>query len=152
MEINAFNAWFNSIRAQSFSPFHLLKASALSAVESTKKLLGRNSSKGSTDCISKTNLIEKKIQNLDNMSPYTEVTNSLLHTVHTQMIKTSIQTDTICSKLNHQEKEKTFFFFIFKLWSFAHEVKIGYAYKFRPIRFEKINEFIFWDLVVSAIK
>ena len=56
-------------------------ASALSAVESTTKLLGRNSSKHPTDNTSKAKLVEK-IQHLDNMSPYTEVTNSLLYTVY----------------------------------------------------------------------
>ena len=77
---NAFNAWLNRICAQSFLAFHWHKASALSAVESTKKLLGMNSSKHPTDYISKTKLVEKS-KHLDNMSPSTEVTNSLLHTV-----------------------------------------------------------------------
>ena len=56
---NALNVWFDSIRAQSFLAFHWLKASALLAVKSNKKLLGRNFSIHPTDCISKAKLAEK---------------------------------------------------------------------------------------------
>ena len=80
MEINAFNAWFNSIRAQSFSAYHWLKASALSAVESTKKLFYNERCKNVSCLLCKK--FWRKIQSgLEAIEVFLEVTIYVLHTV-----------------------------------------------------------------------